>query len=352
MGKAVIPFQAELPREMSLQPNDLIEMADHQSVLTGWAVGKNQNTGETGCYPMHFVEEIIEKIEKDQGIWYSPLNTVHLWGNNANFTNGLGDSKTRSIPDINETLFQNHHSVIDVVVTKFHSVFLTEEGKVLTCGHGPGGRLGHGKEETLLYPRIVSALANYRCTAVAASNHHTVVLTDKGQVLTFGSNDSNQLGQSSSSQSSPTPNFICDKNLRGKVVIGVTAARFHTVVYTDKEVYVFGTNGGQFGLPKSDEIVSTPKLVSRLLLEKCNIKIAEAGDGATLCLFDDGELYILQDFVCRKIKNIGKCLPGTAIKITGGALNLKGSEVKKADPLQIAILQSSGVVSYICSSLY
>ena len=33
---------------------------------------------------------------------------------------------------------------------KFHSVFLSVDGKVFTCGHGRGGRLGHGNEETLL----------------------------------------------------------------------------------------------------------------------------------------------------------------------------------------------------------
>lgn len=37
-----------------------------------------------------------------------------------------------------------------VVMCKFHSVFLSVDGKVFTCGHGRGGRLGHGNEETLL----------------------------------------------------------------------------------------------------------------------------------------------------------------------------------------------------------
>ena len=44
-----------------------------------------------------------------------------------------------------------------VVMCKFHSVFLSVDGKVFTCGHGRGGRLGHGNEETLL----VSNLQNY-----------------------------------------------------------------------------------------------------------------------------------------------------------------------------------------------
>lgn len=37
-----------------------------------------------------------------------------------------------------------------VVVCKFHSVFLSQKGHVYTCGHGQGGRLGHGDEQTYL----------------------------------------------------------------------------------------------------------------------------------------------------------------------------------------------------------
>lgn len=37
-----------------------------------------------------------------------------------------------------------------VVMCKFHSVFLSADGRIFTCGHGRGGRLGHGNEETLL----------------------------------------------------------------------------------------------------------------------------------------------------------------------------------------------------------
>ena len=37
-----------------------------------------------------------------------------------------------------------------VVMCKFHSVFLSADGRVFTCGHGRGGRLGHGNEETIL----------------------------------------------------------------------------------------------------------------------------------------------------------------------------------------------------------
>lgn len=37
-----------------------------------------------------------------------------------------------------------------MVLCKFHSVFLSQKGQVFTCGHGQGGRLGHGDEQTYL----------------------------------------------------------------------------------------------------------------------------------------------------------------------------------------------------------
>ena len=37
-----------------------------------------------------------------------------------------------------------------VVLSKFHSVFLSQKGQAFTCGHGQGGRLGHGDEQTYL----------------------------------------------------------------------------------------------------------------------------------------------------------------------------------------------------------
>ena len=39
---------------------------------------------------------------------------------------------------------------VQVILCKFHSVFLTSTGRVLTCGLGRGGRLGHGNELTLI----------------------------------------------------------------------------------------------------------------------------------------------------------------------------------------------------------
>ena len=69
--------------------------------------------------------------------------------------------------------------VVQVVLEKFHSVMLTSCGAVLTCGHGRGGRLGHGNEASLVVPRVIEALTHERCISIAAARNHTVFLTQR-----------------------------------------------------------------------------------------------------------------------------------------------------------------------------
>ena len=271
LGIVVLPFEAETPSEMTLRSGDIIEMALHSTGLAGWSSGLNQATRELGCFPTHFVEE-IKVEEKVEEIWYEPRNTLHMWGSNVNFTLGLGDSKARNTAELNETLFHMNESVIDVVITKFHTVILVKSGGVFTCGHGHGGRLGHGTEETILHPKHIESLKCYHCVAIAASNQHTVVLTEMGEVLTFGLNSFHQLGQMPVPESCTKPTHVYWNSLKGKKMVGVAASRFHTVMHTDYEVYAFGTNGGQMGFLKTDETIVTPKQISRLLRSQTKLR--------------------------------------------------------------------------------
>ena len=67
------------------------------------------------------------------------------------------------------------------------------EGVVYTWGSGGGGRLGHGSAQSEGAPRVVAALAGQRVAMVSCGDEHTAVVTEQGQLWTWG-RGSGQLG--------------------------------------------------------------------------------------------------------------------------------------------------------------
>ncbi|KAI5106425.1 inhibitor of Bruton tyrosine kinase, partial [Silurus meridionalis] len=247
---------------------------------------------------------------------------VYTWGNNTNFSLGHGNQESRHNPEIVDLFARTGVYIKQVVVVcKFHSVFLSQKGQVYTCGHGQGGRLGHGDEQTYLVPRLVEGLVSHHCSQVAAARDHTVVLTEEGYVYTFGLNTFHQLGLTPPA-ASQVPKQMTSKCLKGKNVVGVAAGRFHTVLWTRDAVYTVGLNGGQLGYlldPNGEKCVTVPRQVSALHHKDVTIAMAAASNGATVCLTEKGDIYLLADYQCKKLAsrqlNIKKVL------VTGGTLD-------------------------------
>lgn len=88
-------------------------------------------------------------------------------------------------------------------------------------------------------PRRVSSLRS-KIVSVAAANKHTAVLSECGEVFTWGCNKEGQLGYgTSNSASNYTPRVV--EYLKGKSLVGVAAAKYHTIVLgTDGEVLYHG----------------------------------------------------------------------------------------------------------------
>ncbi|XP_075911957.1 uncharacterized protein LOC142906975 isoform X5 [Petromyzon marinus] len=101
----------------------------------------------------------------------APLEAL-TWGENANFT--LGHGQLPRVPSPVPVSLPAGISVVQVELCAFHSVLLTRCGRVFTCGHGRGGRLGHGDEEACVVPRQVVSLP--ACVSVSAARDHTLCL--------------------------------------------------------------------------------------------------------------------------------------------------------------------------------
>ncbi|XP_075354383.1 inhibitor of Bruton tyrosine kinase isoform X8 [Mycteria americana] len=249
---------------------------------------------------------------------------VYTWGSNINFTLGHGGQQGKHHPELVDLFPRNGVYIKQVVLCKFHSVFLSHKGQVYTCGHGQGGRLGHGDEQTCLVPRLVEGLAGHHCSQIAAAKDHTVVLTEDGYVYTFGLNTFHQLGILPPPTNCNVPRQVQAKNLKGRVVIGVAAGRFHTVLWTKEAVYTMGLNGGQLGYlldPNGEKCVTAPRQVSALHHKDISVSLVSASDGATVCVTERGDIYLLADYQCKKMAS--KQLNLKKVLVNGGYLEYK-----------------------------
>ncbi|XP_068586194.1 inhibitor of Bruton tyrosine kinase [Cebidichthys violaceus] len=247
---------------------------------------------------------------------------VYTWGNNTNFSLGHGNQESRQHPELVDAFARTEVYIKQVVLCKFHSVFLSQKGQVFTCGHGLGGRLGHGDEQTYLVPRMVEGLMSHHCSQVAAAKDHTVVLTEEGYVYTFGLNTFHQLGLAPPPASAHVPKQVFSKTLRGRTVIGVAAGRFHTVLWTREAVYTMGLNGGQLGYlldPNGEKCVTAPRQVSALHHKDVTIAMAAASDGATVVVTEKGDVYLLADYQCKKMAS--RQLNVKKVLVSGGSLD-------------------------------
>lgn len=77
-----------------------------------------------------------------------------------------------------------------------HSAIVTDDGKIWTFGAGIFGALGHGHNfQDQWWPTQVTAMKDEFVIDVKCGQHHTVALTAKGEVWTWGMSRYNQLGR-------------------------------------------------------------------------------------------------------------------------------------------------------------
>ncbi|XP_053317203.1 inhibitor of Bruton tyrosine kinase isoform X2 [Spea bombifrons] len=279
----------------------------------------------------------------------SDLTELYTWGNNINFTLGHGSQQSKHHPELVDMFPRSGIYIKQMVLCKFHSVFLSQKGQVYTCGHGQGGRLGHGDELTYLVPRLVEGLSSHPCAQVAAAKDHTVILTEDGLVYTFGLNSFHQLGILPPPSNCSVPRQIQVKTLKGKTVIGVAAGRFHTVLWTKDAVYTMGLNGGQLGYlldPNGEKYVSTPRQVSALHHKDISISLVSSSDGATVCVSERGDIYLLSEYQCKKLAS--KQLNLKKVLVSGGFLEYKADtqylKENGGQPVCILALDQAGRV--------
>lgn len=203
----------------------------------------------------------------------------------------------------------------DVHMTKLSTAVLTAdpEANLYMCGHGQGGRLGTGDEQTRFNFACVEggALAGKRIATVALGQNHTLALSDEGEIFSWGNNCFGQLGYSlpKAALSDDDPISTIPRQIFGilkrETVTGVAASRIHSVAYTSTSLFTFGKNEGQLGIMDSDarslESQVTPRKVAASLFGS-PIEAVCAIDKATVCLLESHEVWVFANYGYAKVQ--------------------------------------------------
>uniref|UniRef100_K3WAD0 BTB domain-containing protein n=1 Tax=Globisporangium ultimum (strain ATCC 200006 / CBS 805.95 / DAOM BR144) TaxID=431595 RepID=K3WAD0_GLOUD len=162
--------------------------------------------------------------------------TVYSWGRGEDGQLGLGDTIDQYRPVLVDALQERR--IVQIACGSGHTVVLTEEGEVYTWGRGDDGRLGHGDNGWKFVPRLVEELRGRAIRQVTCGSYHTAAVTVSGELYTWGGGMYGKLGHGNETGHS-TPYLV--ESLKGLPVRQVACGSRHTVVLLEnKDVYTWG----------------------------------------------------------------------------------------------------------------
>ena len=211
--------------------------------------------------------------------------TVETWGEN---TEGqLGDGKTT--PSVVPVIVKGVTHATAIAAGEGDSLALRSNGTVMAWGSNRLGQLGIGTRQSTRIPRQVKALTGV--VAIAGGSEHNLALLANGTVKAWGSNEAGQLGVGSRTGPEPCQPTACAPTpvtVEGlSNVVAIAAGESHSLaLLRNGTVMSWGQNdSGQLG-DGSTEAAATPVQVEGVTAA---VAIA-AGSESSMALLEDGRV--------------------------------------------------------------
>lgn len=177
-----------------------------------------------------------------------------------------------------EATLETRLKVVKVFGGAYHTFLLTASQNVYACGLNNMGQLGLGGMEPAHTgtPTLVATLESKQVCALSAGEHHSLALTDAGEVYAFGRGDNNQLGLGPGHDCEPTPVLV--EALADARIYAISSGSNQNMAVSragDLYSWGFGEMGQLANGKAADEPM--PKLVEAVELEGGAVVTAASG---------------------------------------------------------------------------
>lgn len=219
--------------------------------------------------------------------------TVYTWGDARNYQLGYQPQgfTNQSTPKEVEKLSEMGVFIVKVACGQVHTVALTDRGVLLSWGRSKWGQLGHGNRDKCQEPKEVNTKdisPSLKFVDISCGDRHTAALSDKGEVYTFGNGEHGQLGHGPKTEKMvSTPTLV--KSLDGINIVSVDCGSLHSCFISDHgDLYVCGF-GENFYPNEGENFFYEPTKIP--FKDKGKVVQVASGQSHIVALNNRGEVY-------------------------------------------------------------
>ncbi|KAJ7514421.1 hypothetical protein O6H91_23G043800 [Diphasiastrum complanatum] len=176
---------------------------------------------------------------------------------------GHGGRVDEHWPRLIEHFQQLQFQPVAVAAGAWHAGVVGQDGRVCTWGWGRYGCLGHGNEDCEHVPKVVESLVGVKAVHIATGDYTTFVVSDTGDVYSFGCGESSSLGHLSTATEGQanrhanilSPELVSSLKQRNEHVLQISLTNSvtwnaHTFALCESgKLYAFGAGDkGQLGI--------------------------------------------------------------------------------------------------------
>ena len=224
----------------------------------------------------------------------APAGRLLICGTGESNKLGVGDLNDREVPEAVGALADV--PIVHVACGKYHTAAISADGEVFAWGLESSGQLGLGpKRPKAPTPTRVDALSGIGAVALSCGSYHTLALTAEGEVYSCGFggsfwNGAGGLGHGDRTQRETPEKLGAFGEASGVRAVSISAGGYHSVALdSEGAMWSWGRGEwGRLGFGDSADQLAPARLDEWLDL---GVKSLVAGESHSACIDRDGRIF-------------------------------------------------------------